>query len=91
MKKLGVTTIIMEVSSHALELSKVEPIKFDIGIFTGLSHEHLEFHGRMENYFLAKKRLMEKAKGLIINYDDPKIPVILNIKTDEIVYKEEAE
>ena len=61
MQNAGCEIIVMEVSSHALELSKVEPIKFDIGIFTGLSHEHLEFHGSMENYFLAKKRLMEKA------------------------------
>ena len=60
----------METSSHALELDKLSPIPFDIGIFTGLSHEHIEFHGSMENYFLAKEKLINSAKSVIINFDD---------------------
>ncbi len=72
MQKLGCEYIIMEVSSHALELEKTAPIPFEIGIFTGISHEHLEFHGNMENYLSAKERLIKRAKRTIINFDDPK-------------------
>ncbi len=72
MQNDGCEIIVMEVSSHALELSKVDPIPFDIAIFTGLSHEHLEFHGSMENYFHAKEKLICRARCAIINFDDPK-------------------
>ena len=61
----------MEASSHALELEKLAPISFDIGIFTGLSHDHLEFHGSMEKYFNAKEKLIANAREVIINFDDP--------------------
>lgn len=70
MQEDGCTYIIMEVSSHALALEKVSPISFDIGIFTGLSHEHLEFHKNMDNYFAAKEKLIKNAKRAIINFDD---------------------
>jgi UDP-N-acetylmuramoyl-L-alanyl-D-glutamate--2,6-diaminopimelate ligase len=72
MQKDGTDTVIMEVSSHALELHKTDPIHFDIGIFTGISHEHLDFHGTMENYFRAKERLIIDADCGIINLDDQK-------------------
>ncbi len=64
--------IIMEVSSHALALDKTSPIPFDVGIFTGLSSEHMDFHNNMDNYFLAKEKLISKAKCGIINIDDEK-------------------
>ena len=67
----GCSAVVMEVSSHALELSKTDPIPFSIGIFTGLSHDHLEFHGSMENYFNSKEKLISAAKEAIINFDDP--------------------
>ncbi len=66
----GCEYVIMEASSHALELEKIAPIKFEIAVFTGLSHEHLEFHGNMENYLNAKEKLIKSAKNAIINYDD---------------------
>ena len=71
MQSEGCEAIIMEVSSHALELSKVDPIPFSIAIFTGLSHDHLEFHGSMEKYYHAKEKLIASAKEAIINFDDP--------------------
>ena len=67
----GCEIIVMEASSHALELSKLEPIHYKIGIFTGLSHEHLEFHGSMEKYFYAKEKLIKNSDMAIINFDDP--------------------
>ncbi len=71
MELRGCETIVMETSSHALELEKLSPIKYKIGIFTGLSHEHLEFHGSMEKYFDAKEKLIKNCDMAIINFDDP--------------------
>lgn len=62
--------LVMEASSHALELSKLYPIDFYIGIFTNLTPDHLDFHGSMENYFISKMKLFCKCKYAIINGDD---------------------
>ncbi|MGO9908357.1 MAG: UDP-N-acetylmuramoyl-L-alanyl-D-glutamate--2,6-diaminopimelate ligase [Solirubrobacteraceae bacterium] len=63
----------MEVSSHALELHRADAIHFAAAIFTNLTQDHLDFHGTMEEYFLAKRRLFEdgRARYAIINIDDP--------------------
>ncbi|MEW6594656.1 MAG: UDP-N-acetylmuramoyl-L-alanyl-D-glutamate--2,6-diaminopimelate ligase [Thermodesulfobacteriota bacterium] len=53
----GVTHVIMEVSSHALEQKRVAGLAFDVALFTNLSRDHLDFHGDMESYFASKKRL----------------------------------
>src|SRR5207302_1550705 len=47
----------MEVSSHALELGRVDGLHYAAAIFTNISRDHLDFHGTMEDYFLAKRRL----------------------------------
>lgn len=59
MRQLGVTTVIMEVSSHALALRRVVGIPFSAALFTNLTHDHLDFHGTMENYSRAKKTLFD--------------------------------
>jgi len=61
---------VMEVTSHALALKKVEPIKFSLGIFTNLSEDHLDFHRDMEEYFEAKQKLFSLCEKALINYDD---------------------
>src|SRR6185503_11666790 len=48
---------VMEVSSHALEQKRVLGVEFDAAIFTNLTRDHLDYHGTMENYFAAKKKL----------------------------------
>lgn len=53
----GTEDIIMEVSSHSLELERVNGMVFDVAMFTNLTEDHLELHGTMENYYRAKKRL----------------------------------
>jgi UDP-N-acetylmuramoyl-L-alanyl-D-glutamate--2,6-diaminopimelate ligase len=53
----GVTHVVMEVSSHALELSRVDECRFDAAVFTNLSHDHLDFHATMEAYWRTKRRL----------------------------------
>ncbi|MBQ6614247.1 MAG: UDP-N-acetylmuramoyl-L-alanyl-D-glutamate--2,6-diaminopimelate ligase [Clostridia bacterium] len=66
----GVEVLVMEASSHALALEKLAPIDFEIGIFTNLSSEHLDFHGDLENYLSAKAKLFEKCKKGLVNADD---------------------
>ena len=63
----------MEVSSHALVQSRVEGIHFDVAVFTNLSHDHLDYHGTMEDYFEAKATLFTPDHALrgVVNADDP--------------------
>ena len=68
---------VMEVSSHGLVQHRSTGVHFDVGIFTNLSQDHLDFHGTMERYFLAKKLLFDrmaedpKKKGVaVVNRDD---------------------
>jgi UDP-N-acetylmuramoyl-L-alanyl-D-glutamate--2,6-diaminopimelate ligase len=61
----------IEVSSHALELNRVDNVSIDVGIFTNLTRDHLDFHKTMENYYQAKKKLFYITKvNNIINVDD---------------------
>lgn len=66
----GIEYVVMEVSSHALKYDKLAPINFEIGVFTNLTEDHLDFHGTMEDYFKSKKRLFDKCSLGIINVDD---------------------
>lgn len=68
--KSGVRDVVMEASSHALKLKKLEPISFDVGIFTNLTEDHLDFHGDMEDYFKSKFELFKRCRVGIINIDD---------------------
>ena len=69
--------VVMEVSSHALELRRVRGIAFDVAVFTNLSQDHLNFHPDMHHYLRAKGRLFEelgsggKAATAVVNTDDP--------------------
>ncbi|WP_307786592.1 UDP-N-acetylmuramoyl-L-alanyl-D-glutamate--2,6-diaminopimelate ligase [Rhodococcus sp. KRD197] len=57
MLERGLDTVVMEVSSHALSLGRVDGTVFSVAAFTNLSQDHLDFHGTLEDYFLAKSRL----------------------------------
>ncbi len=72
----NIKNVIMEVSSHGIELKRVKYIDFDCAVFTNLSHEHLDFHKSMENYFESKKRLFSE---ILIESKKPKKIAILNI------------
>lgn len=61
MLEQGVDTVVMEVSSHALTLGRVDGVSFAVGGFTNLSRDHLDFHPTMEDYFDAKARLFDPA------------------------------
>jgi UDP-N-acetylmuramoyl-L-alanyl-D-glutamate--2,6-diaminopimelate ligase len=64
MAERGVDTVVMEVSSHALTLGRVDGVHFAVGGFTNLSRDHLDFHPTMEDYFEAKARLFEPTSPL---------------------------
>ncbi|HEX2015613.1 MAG TPA: UDP-N-acetylmuramoyl-L-alanyl-D-glutamate--2,6-diaminopimelate ligase [Solirubrobacteraceae bacterium] len=60
----------MEVSSHALELRRVDAIEFAVAVFTNLTQDHLDFHPSMEAYYRAKARLFEATAVSVVNVDD---------------------
>jgi UDP-N-acetylmuramoyl-L-alanyl-D-glutamate--2,6-diaminopimelate ligase len=76
----GVTHVVSEVSSHAIDLRRVDDCAFDLGIFTNLTQDHLDYHKTMESYFRAKRRFFSEVlpgggknrpRGMIVNGDDP--------------------
>jgi UDP-N-acetylmuramoyl-L-alanyl-D-glutamate--2,6-diaminopimelate ligase len=79
MLQQGCRAAVMEVSSHALALKRVDGMRFAAGVFTNLTRDHLDFHEDMETYFQAKRRLFEllpnEAPG-IVNIDDPRGPAV---------------
>ncbi len=70
----GVENVIMEISSHALDLHRVDDVDVDVAVFTNLTPEHLDFHKTMDNYFQSKLKLFESLtskKLAVVNLDDP--------------------
>lgn len=70
MVKEGCEYAVMEVSSHALDQNRVYGLEFEVAIFTNLTRDHLDYHGSMENYLAAKKKLFTMCKSAVINADD---------------------
>ena len=78
MVEAGDNAAVLEVSSHALSLDRVHGLPFDVGVFTNLSHDHLDFHPTLEDYFQAKNKLFtgltyrkgRPAPYAVINLDD---------------------
>ncbi len=74
MVELGCDYCIMEVSSHGLSQKRIEGVNFSSAIFTNLTHDHLDYHGTLENYFLAKAGLFSSlyhSARAIVNIDNP--------------------
>jgi len=66
----GCDYCVMEVSSHALHQRRVAGCTYEVGVFTNLTQDHLDYHGTMENYMLAKKELFAISRAAIVNADD---------------------
>ena len=85
----GSRSAVMEVSSHALSLKRVDGMRFAAGVFTNLTRDHLDFHADMEAYFAAKRRLFgmlpDGAAG-VINLDDPRGPSLVEICKRPVTY-----
>jgi UDP-N-acetylmuramoyl-L-alanyl-D-glutamate--2,6-diaminopimelate ligase len=81
---------VMEVSSHAIQLKRVSGLHFDIAVFTNLTRDHLDLHGDMRSYFLAKKKLFTGLDGvlprvLVLNIDDPCFEELKEIAPDRVI------
>lgn len=80
MKHAGITHVVMEVSSHGLDLKRVDFCRFDCGIFTNLTQDHLDYHSTLEEYFECKKRFFTDFLGTL----SPKnAPAVLNIDDEK--------
>jgi UDP-N-acetylmuramoyl-L-alanyl-D-glutamate--2,6-diaminopimelate ligase len=95
MRAANCRAAVMEVSSHALDQGRVAPIDFQVGIFTNLTQDHLDYHHTLENYFTAKSVLFtnldrEQNPGVaVINADDPygtRLIRLLNGRVRTIAY-----
>lgn len=88
MQRHGLSACAMEVSSHALDQRRVECLDFDCAIFTNLSHDHLDYHHSMQEYFEAKKKLFQHLQ---ISYKkDPTKPRVGIINIDDSYGKQLA-
>jgi UDP-N-acetylmuramoyl-L-alanyl-D-glutamate--2,6-diaminopimelate ligase len=81
---------VMEVSSHAIEMKRVQALRFEIAVFTNLSRDHLDFHGDMESYFQAKKKLFTGLNGIrprvmVLNIDDPRFEDLRSIDPSRVI------
>ena len=83
LKKKKIKYVIMEASSHGLDQNRLDGLLFDIGIFTNLSHDHLDYHKNMKNYFSSKlylfKKLIRKKGNIITDANISQAKVIENV------------
>ena len=72
----SINLVAMEVSSHGLDQNRVAGVNFRAGVFTNITHDHLDYHGTLQNYAAAKQKLFESMglQAAIINLDDPFAP-----------------
>jgi len=81
---------VMEVSSHAIDLKRVEGLHFDVAVFTNLSRDHLDYHKDMRTYFLSKKRLFTGLDGkapriMVLNKDDAQFAELSAISPTHVI------
>jgi UDP-N-acetylmuramoyl-L-alanyl-D-glutamate--2,6-diaminopimelate ligase len=89
MAAAGCAACVMEVSSHALALRRVDGVRFSAAVFTNLTRDHLDFHGSMEDYFAAKRRLFEMLPDgapAVLNVDDPRGQTLAEMSPRPITY-----
>ena len=87
----GCRYAVMEVSSHALDQERVRGCHFAAGVFTNLTQDHLDYHGTMDVYAAAKKRLFAISDKAILNIDDPWYRVMRdNLPCTAVTYSAEV-
>ena len=90
MRDAGCTHVVMEVSSHAIHQNRISRVDFDYGIFTNISHDHLDYHNSFSEYIRVKKMFFDSLKPeaiAIVNIDDKNGSVMLqNTKSVKIHY-----
>ncbi|MEY8386460.1 UDP-N-acetylmuramoyl-L-alanyl-D-glutamate--2,6-diaminopimelate ligase [Oscillospiraceae bacterium 38-13] len=85
MRDAGCTHVVMEVSSHALYLDRVYGVHYDVGVFTNLTQDHLDFHGTMEDYCDAKAILFRNCDAGVVNAADSWTPRLLRDSCCEVL------
>ena len=83
MRELGAQAVVMEVSSHALAQWRTDGIAFNVGVFTNLTQDHLDFHGTMDAYFEAKSRLFAEYPVLYPRPDKTMFASVINVEAWE--------
>ena len=92
MHEEGCTHVVMETSSHALVQGRIHGVHYDVGIFTNLTQDHLDFHNTMEAYCDAKAILFQNCTTGVVNADDPWTPRLLkDAACRTFTYAERAE
>ncbi len=81
----NVDYVIMEISSHSLSLDRVYGLEFEVGAFTNLTQDHLDFHETMENYAEAKSQLFKMCKIGLVNADDEYVDLVTKDATCKVV------
>lgn len=84
-KVAGDQYMVLEVTSHSLDQFRVWGIRFDIGVITNITHEHLDYHGSFDNYLNAKARLIRGVRYAILNRDDPPYQKLIQKTSSKII------
>ena len=85
MVEAGNDSVVMEATSHALALGRTRNCRFDVGVVTTVTSEHLEFHGTVEDYRAAKARLVEQAPIAVLNADDASFGYFRQRAADRVI------
>lgn len=92
MRRMGVQVVAMEASSHGLALRRTDCTAFEVGVFTNLTQDHLDFHGTLEDYFAAKLRLFSEyprwsPRGFtaVVNADDPRGEEVIRATQGQVI------
>ena len=85
MRDKGCTHVVMETSSHALHQGRIHGVTYDVGIFTNLTQDHLDYHKTMEAYCDAKAILFRNCVSGVVNADDPWTPRLLKDATCKVL------
>ncbi|MGB5951247.1 MAG: UDP-N-acetylmuramyl-tripeptide synthetase [Ornithinimicrobium sp.] len=90
MQRDDVELVVVETSSHALALDRVRGVDYDIGVWTNLSAEHLDFHGSMQGYFEDKARLIRRSHHAVLNAEDDWTGQLLPLTEHPVLYAAET-
>lgn len=90
----GCSHVVLEASSQALDQMRLWGLEFEVGVFTNLTQDHLDYHGDFEHYYQAKKSLFDQTKTMVVNADDsygrrlladmPDVPAVTFSETDDM-------
>jgi UDP-N-acetylmuramoyl-L-alanyl-D-glutamate--2,6-diaminopimelate ligase len=81
----GTEIFVLEVTSHGLEQYRTWGIKFEVGLITNITQEHLDYHGTWEKYFQAKAKLVKNARTSVLNFDENNYQRLKGIAAGKVV------